>query len=531
MSIKKILFTILITLLAISCTKKRKLDTIDYLSSFKNQASDAINIVFTSNIEGYIAPCGCTSDPLGGIDRFARIFDDISLISKKKPLLIDTGNLFFDGPTRNDADLCTDNAKTDFLLKSLKRLDLKFTLMRKFDTARGQNYYLNHLKNNNVELINNNKAIIYDDKKIYFLTTTDNIDRIKKQPNDIIILISNLSLAETKNSFGSSDKIDIIIQAESTDMSSMTPTKLNNNAPVIVSGGRQGQYFSVITLQNFKNKKNGKFIFDNRAMEQIQNKELLQARINGLEEQLSISNNKDFLLTRLKAAKSELLAISRQKLTPISEASISFESIAITKKVEPLETIAQGLINYEKSVPNLVKKCEENITCPEVKNNQATYVGAQTCKTCHQQAFDVWQKAKFIVDGKDEQGNSIKREIGHSKAWKTLSDIHKDTDRSCIGCHSIGFMQPGGYCKTNEVDFRKDVQCESCHGPGSLHAQSGNKALIKRNVSEETCRSCHHVPHITSFDSFNYDKQVIKILGPGHGEKLLEQILHKNNKK
>ena len=522
---------VIIILLSSACTKKRNLDAIDYLSSFKNQASDAINIVFTSNIEGYIAPCGCTSDPLGGIDRFARIFEDIALVSKKKPLLIDTGNLFFDSSTRNDADLCTDNAKTDFLLQSLKSLDLKFTFMRKFDTARGQEHYLNHLKNNHIELLNNNKIITFNNIKIYFLTTQDNLDKIIKQPNDVIILISDLSLTETKHTFGSNDKIDIIIQAESSDMSSMTPTKLSNNGPVIVSCGRQGQYFSVLTLQNFKNKKNGKFIFDNSAMEQTQNKELLQARIKGLEEQLSTSNNKDFLLTRLKAAKSELLAISKQNLAPLSEASISFESIAITKKVEPLPSIAKGLESYEKSVPSLVKKCEENITCPEVKNNQATYVGAQTCKACHQPAFDVWQKAKFIVDGKDEQGNTIKREIGHSKAWKTLSDIHKDTDRSCIGCHSIGFMQPGGYCKTNEVDFRKDVQCESCHGPGSLHAQSGNKALIKRNVSEETCRSCHHVPHIPSFESFNYDEQVVKVLGPGHGEKLLQQILHKNNKK
>ena len=100
--------------------------------------------------------------------------------------------------------------------------------------------------------------------------------------------------------------------------------------------------------------------------------------------------------------------------------------------------------------------------------------------------------------GLNPKGKPTTRAMGHSKAWQTLTALDKEADRSCIGCHSIGFMQSGGYCKASEVDFRKDVQCESCHGPGSLHAQSGDKALIKRTVPEAVCRSCHHVPHIQS---------------------------------
>ena len=89
-------------------------------------------------------------------------------------------------------------------------------------------------------------------------------------------------------------------------------------------------------------------------------------------------------------------------------------------------------------------------------------------------------------------------------------------------------MQPGGYCKSTEVDFRKDVQCESCHGPGSLHAKSGKKQDIIGKVDEQTCRNCHHVPHIKSFESFNFERDVVKVLGKGHGEKLLQQLNHKN---
>ena len=109
---------------------------------------------------------------------------------------------------------------------------------------------------------------------------------------------------------------------------------------------------------------------------------------------------------------------------------------------------------------------------------------------------------KQTVRGPD--GKEQVREVGHSKAWQTLVDEHKDKDRTCVKCHSIGFNEPGGYCKVSEVDFRKNVQCESCHGPGSLHVQGAGdvQALRVSEVNEAVCRRCHQVPHIESYESF-----------------------------
>ena len=129
--------------------------------------------------------------------------------------------------------------------------------------------------------------------------------------------------------------------------------------------------------------------------------------------------------------------------------------------------------------------------------------------------------------GKDKLGNPIIRKLGHAHAWETLVANKKAQDPNCIGCHSIGYDKPGGYCKVDEVDFRKNVQCESCHGPGSKHAAAGTKDFIKRAVPESTCRGCHHVPHIATPESFNYDESLLKITGPGHGEELYNQLKHR----
>jgi hypothetical protein len=230
-------------------------------------------------------------------------------------------------------------------------------------------------------------------------------------------------------------------------------------------------------------------------------------------------------------ATKELARINKlPSLKPLDNASVAFHAIPLTKKIPSLEAIESQLEEYENSIPLLVKKCEADITCPKASKDESTFVGVNTCKNCHMEAFVVWQRAIYTDEGLDDEGKKITRSVGHSKAWQTLVDANKDADRSCIGCHSIGFMEKGGYCKAFEVDFRKDVQCEACHGPGSQHAKTADKRFIKRQVPEATCRGCHHVPHIENYESFAYDEKVIKILGKGHGEKLLKELTHRANK-
>lgn len=534
----------ILIIIVVGCTKKSSLKQ-SYLEPFRNSSDDALALVFTSNMEGYIEPCGCTSDPLGGIDRFSTLINQVGILINK-PLIIDTGNLFFEKNISNQADACQNDAKIDMLLKSLSYFNIKFSTMYKLDNSQGLKYYTDKMAKNNLPVLTSSSLIVQEEithqkQKVIFLSLTkdfvnlDEINLLKEQiaknkakNPQILVFISHLTLDNTNQYLGNNKDLDIIIQANWHDMTPMTPVKINKDGPLIVSSGRQGQYFTSLIIQNFKNKANNRFIFDSQIYELMEQKELLTSRIQGLETQLKNATNKDFLQKRLQIAKKDLEIANKKTIIPIKNAVISFASLPINRNIEPDKNIKKYLDSYSENLASIVKKCEEKLVCPQAKENEATYVGAQTCKACHQEAYDVWQKAKFIVEAKDENNAIIKREIGHAKAWQTLIDAKSDNDRSCIGCHSIGFMQPGGYCKSTEVDFRKDVQCESCHGPGSLHAKSGKKQDIIGKVDEQTCRNCHHVPHIKSFESFNFERDVVKVLGKGHGEKLLQQLNHKN---
>ena len=141
------------------------------------------------------------------------------------------------------------------------------------------------------------------------------------------------------------------------------------------------------------------------------------------------------------------------------------------------------------------------------------YIGSEACKKCHDHAYDVWEKTP------------------HSHAYKTLVEAKhpslRQYDGECIVCHTVGFGYKTGY--TNETATPKliNVGCESCHGPGSLHAKNPENqewrdrmnlpwldARKKGNVKaknaaiEKFCVTCHdidndvHWVHKPNYDPF-----------------------------
>ena len=95
----------------------------------------------------------------------------------------------------------------------------------------------------------------------------------------------------------------------------------------------------------------------------------------------------------------------------------------------------------------------------------------------------------------------------------------KPFDYDCIGCHVTGWDEPGGATMAMNEALR-DVQCETCHGPGSRHVDADEadvKQTIRLAPPEGQCAAqCHTAEHSDTFDRVPYLRDV---LGPGHGEK------------
>ena len=135
-----------------------------------------------------------------------------------------------------------------------------------------------------------------------------------------------------------------------------------------------------------------------------------------------------------------------------------------------------------------------------------TYVGMDKCEDCHDDAVKFWKKTV------------------HAQAWQTLVDRGQQFDYECIGCHVTGFDKPGGTNLAHNEGLR-DVQCEVCHGPASIHVAKGGEEkplAVRRNPPQDYCASqCHTHEHS---DTFQYEAYLRDIVGPGHGEDLRKKL-------
>ncbi|MFL5307378.1 MAG: multiheme c-type cytochrome [Polyangia bacterium] len=127
-----------------------------------------------------------------------------------------------------------------------------------------------------------------------------------------------------------------------------------------------------------------------------------------------------------------------------------------------------------------------------------SYVGDAKCGGCHAPALAFWKKTV------------------HATAWQTLVEVNKQNDYRCVGCHVTGYGQVGG-TSLGHTNHLRDVQCENCHGPGSTHvAEKGleEPSSVRRDAPATLCTGCHTEQHS---DTFQYEAYLRDVLGPGHG--------------
>ena len=116
----------------------------------------------------------------------------------------------------------------------------------------------------------------------------------------------------------------------------------------------------------------------------------------------------------------------------------------------------------------------------------ADYVGTKACADCHQEQYDQFQAHSKKAD-----------------SWKSVtimaSDLKPAELEGCYECHTTGHGK-GGFVSLETTPHLADVGCETCHGAGSTHAETGDPADITRQPTIEDCESCHNSDRIRAFN-------------------------------
>jgi hypothetical protein len=124
--------------------------------------------------------------------------------------------------------------------------------------------------------------------------------------------------------------------------------------------------------------------------------------------------------------------------------------------------------------------------CAGAEQRRAAYVGSETCQGCHEAQY-----SSYLANSKK------------AKSYGSIQKMQKKLTpaefKECFKCHTTGYGEPGGFVSAEETPGLKNPGCEVCHGPGSLHAESGDPADLVVQVSMHVCSQCHNSDRVAAY--------------------------------
>ena len=191
---------------------------------------------------------------------------------------------------------------------------------------------------------------------------------------------------------------------------------------------------------------------------------------------------------------------------PPTGSFFTLDQVSVKKTLACSVPVQDAVNNFDLAAGKANVAAAKSEPPPPAKPGQATYVGMAACADCHDDEVKFWQKTV------------------HAQAWQTLVDRGQQFDLECIGCHVTGWQDPGGANLAHNDNLR-DVQCEMCHGPGSIHVAKGGEEkplAVHLDPPEDLCATrCHTHEHSDTFDRTAYLRDIV---GKGHGEKMRAKL-------
>ncbi|MGE5505218.1 MAG: cytochrome c family protein [Actinomycetota bacterium] len=147
--------------------------------------------------------------------------------------------------------------------------------------------------------------------------------------------------------------------------------------------------------------------------------------------------------------------------------------------------------------------------------DKPTFEGPKVCSKCHDLQGEAWQATAHA-----KAFDLLKPQMRTEAKAKAKLDPAKDytADANCLGCHTTGYGEPGGYdpgMPPAQAKVLAVVGCESCHGAGSLFKKEHGDAEARfKRGGESTPRKTL----VEAGQTFDYEKACAQCHGAGAGK-------------
>ena len=471
------------------------------------QAPGAI-LLFSASLQGYLGPCGCSENMRGGIARTAAQVREAGQ-GALPVLYVDGGNSLFGDTTLPPEQVPQEERKARALAEAFKGMGVAVSAVGELDDAQGPEF---RRSLGLPTLAPGGERVLRAGARQVGVVNAANAEQLHQTAIEareagatFVVALFQGTVPEAQKALAQPEPgVDLVLATRAaSEFEGEQNTQTRDAVPVVAlqSKGR-----SLLRVDLAYGATPGRFSLQRTAADAEKEAASIERRLELLDSEINLPGV-DPQLKQLKQKKREELVQRRQTLltTPVATGG---EGDRFTLRFIPLESTlpsdpqAQKVVNaYDADVGkmNLAWARTNGQDCPAPAKGQAAFVGNTACAECHQESFPVWEASK------------------HASAWKTLEEVGKQFHLNCTGCHVTGWREPGGVCRLDKVAGREAVGCESCHGPGSLHAEDPSKANILAHPGQAVCVTCHNRENSPHFD---FAKYLPKTLGPGHGQPL-----------
>jgi hypothetical protein len=510
------------------------------------EATPVARLYMVSDLAGALEPCGCVKDQLGGMDHFGALV--VAEKDKSKAsAVVSAGPLFF-----MDMELATDRraqeiTKAETIASSMKALGLAAFAPGRNDWAGGPETLKKLTEAADAKLVATNLTVSeaaragvvparWTKKKVGGLdigfigvaapdkaklpldaaTSSPAADAVRGAVTALktdgvhaIVVLAAVGRGEAKRIADANPELLAIVVGSTGgggEANTQAPPAERIGDVLIVETANHLQTVAVLDLYPREGASAGgltKFS-DGTGIERTRKREELSGRIDELRIRIATwETDKTVEKKDVDARKAELAKLEAERDTldkappPATGSYYRYATREIRDKLGADELVKAQMLAYYKKVNDANKLEFADRKAKPAAKGEPGYVGIDTCSTCHEEERKVWDKTT------------------HAHAYATLSKQFKEFNLDCVSCHVTGYDRPGGSTVTHVGDL-EDVQCEVCHGPGSLHAAKPDKVKIPVAApTTDVCLSCHHPPHVHTFDA---KAKMAEILGPGHGK-------------
>ncbi|WP_437333943.1 multiheme c-type cytochrome [Sorangium sp. So ce394] len=498
-----------------------------------------VRLYVLSTVAGALEPCGCTKDQLGGIDHLAALIEGQRGEAPAR-LVVGAGPLLFMEPEVKPERRTQDAWKAEAMALAAKEIGLAAWAPGENDWALGAEALAKYQEQSGAAVLAKNlegaqgvRGVVVRDVsgvKVGLIGVSDpkglagaypdgvkagstveavkaGVEEAKKQGATVFVGLAALPRGEALRLADNAPELHVLVlgkPSERGDVNDGPKPPVLIGTTLVVETPNHLQSVAVVDLF-VRGKGDGPLVFADaggvaKADELISLSARireLEIRLNGWEGSKTVSA-KDIAdrkadLEKLRAEKAKLESAE----TKVTGSFFRYSAVEVREKLGADKDVAGQLLAYYKRVNAHNKEAfADRVPEPPAKG-EASYIGIDACTNCH-------DEERKVFDG-----------TAHARAYATLQQDFKEYNLDCVSCHVTGYGKPGGSTVTHNASLQ-NVQCEECHGPGSLHAKDPEKkGLIVLAPSPESCvTQCHHPPHVEGFEPM---AKMQLILGPGHG--------------